>query len=117
MNQEKSVQKQNDLVALETFVVQGCNEEDKGSDLLKQLCCRYPYYFIQLMKKHGRLQVAADASLLTKCFLVAVHVTDAHYKKLQRFLVQPPKKEQEQNEFDRAVEVLEVMILKQAKDN
>jgi hypothetical protein len=117
MQQEKSLQKQKDLSTLETFVVHGCTEEDPSSNLLKQLCCRYPYHFIQLMKRHGRLDVAPDTGLLSKCYIVAVHLIEEHYWKLQRYLARPPQGIKEQRDFYLAVEVFEDMILRQNKDN
>lgn len=117
MQQEKNLQKQQELNALEELVLSGCTVENTESEHLKRLSFKYPYQALQLIKKHELLEVQPEGSPVVKAYIIGFCLTYDYRFKLQRYLVIPPKDEKEQKEFDRAVELLEDMIQKQAREN
>lgn len=117
MQQENNLQKQQELNTLEELIRNGCSEKDPGSGQLTQLCFKYPYHYIQLIKKIGRMDTPPDSSLFVKAYVYACRLTNNYYRKLQRHLVLPPQNEKEQVEFDREIEVFEDLILRQIRDN
>lgn len=115
MQQKKTPQQE--LDRLEQLIVNECGEEHPDSIYLKQLCCKYPYQYVQFMKKHGRLDAPPDTGLLTKAFIVAFRLTNEYYWKLQHYLVSPPQTEEQKAIFRNVVEKLEPMIRQQTKEN
>lgn len=117
MQQEKNLQKQQDLNALEQLILSGHPEENSESDQLKDLAFKYPYQTFQLIKKHELLKVQPEASPVVKAYIVGFSLTHAYTWYLRRYLVKPPQDEKEKKEFARITEALEDMILWQSRDN
>lgn len=117
MQQEKNKIRQQELDKLEELIRSGQFEGAAETSPLTPLCIKYPFQYIQLLKKHTDLEVSAKNGLSGRLFVVAFRLVNDQWWKLQRYLAIPPKSMQEHQEFARSIEVMEGMIVVQTRDN
>jgi hypothetical protein len=117
MQQEKNLQKQQELNDLEQLIVSRPTIENAESERLKELAFKYPYQTFQLFQKHAIIDGQPKPVPLMKAYIVGFSLTHAYSWKLKHYLVKPPQEEKDKKEFDRIIEVLEDMILRQSRDN
>lgn len=117
MQQEKNLQKQQELNTLEQLILSGGIEENAESDRLKELAFKYPYQTFQLIKKHELLEVQPEASPVVKAYIIGFSLTEASRWMLKRYLVFPPDNERQTKEFNRIIDILEELILRQSREN
>ncbi|MCU7549917.1 hypothetical protein OCK74_12365 [Chitinophagaceae bacterium LB-8] len=117
MQQEKNLQKQQDLETLEQLIEQAGSGKNISEEQLHQLFIKYPNHAVQLVKKYMALRLQPAGSPLTKAYLFALCLDKMYHRKLQRFLVNPPADKLREKEFNRAIEVFEDQLLRQTTDN
>jgi hypothetical protein len=117
MQQEKNLQTQQELNALEALIVSRNVIEHAERDRLKELAFKYPYQTFQLIKKHDVLDAQPGGSPIVQAYIVGFSLTYAYQCKLKHYLVKPPQVEQEKKEFETIIEKLEEFIQRQSKEN
>lgn len=110
--------KQRDLETLKKFVTAKEIHGFTSNLWYRALRTWYPFHYIQFMKNYSYKNKSPEAiDFHEKRIRNAIDRVNYSYTVLKKYLLHPPETEEEKVDFDKRVDYLEYLLLKQNKEN